>query len=183
MIGEVVAPEWLERRATLAAFADTESEAVARCGQLVAEGPNRPSPWEQLKQQVFLGSQAFVDAMRRSIPPGRYLRDVPQAKPRPVARSLPEYARAHASRKEAIAAAYASGAYTLRQIGDFFGLYESRISRLVRGAQSPEGRARVRTPDAPDDIVVELAQRLLGKGWQERFLRQVADGGIKRVLL
>ncbi|MCU0836063.1 MAG: DUF3683 domain-containing protein [Chromatiaceae bacterium] len=34
-----------------------------------------------------------------------------------------------------------------------------------------------------DYIVVELAQRLLGKGWQERFLRQVAEGGIERVLL
>jgi Fe-S oxidoreductase len=34
-----------------------------------------------------------------------------------------------------------------------------------------------------DYIVVELAERLLGKGWQERFLKEVAEGGIERVLL
>ncbi len=34
-----------------------------------------------------------------------------------------------------------------------------------------------------DYIVVELAERLLGQGWQDRFLKRVADGGIERVLL
>jgi Fe-S oxidoreductase len=32
-------------------------------------------------------------------------------------------------------------------------------------------------------IVVELARRLLGEGWQQRFLERVQDGGIERVLL
>ena len=86
-----------------------------------------------------------VDAMRREMPPGRDLRDLPQAKPRPVARSLPEYARGHSTRNEAIAAAAASGACTLRQIGDFFGLPEPRIRRLVQGAERRDGMARVKT--------------------------------------
>ena len=34
-----------------------------------------------------------------------------------------------------------------------------------------------------DYIVVELAKRLLGDGWQERFLQKARDGGIERVLL
>ncbi len=34
-----------------------------------------------------------------------------------------------------------------------------------------------------DYIVVEMARALLGEGWQERFLEQVRDGGIERVLL
>jgi FAD/FMN-containing dehydrogenase/Fe-S oxidoreductase len=36
---------------------------------------------------------------------------------------------------------------------------------------------------AADYIVVELARRLLGEGWQAAFLRQVRSGGIERVLL
>jgi Fe-S oxidoreductase len=36
---------------------------------------------------------------------------------------------------------------------------------------------------AADYIVVELARRLLGEGWQGAFLRQVRAGGIERVLL
>ncbi|MFY9975365.1 MAG: DUF3683 domain-containing protein [Chromatiaceae bacterium] len=34
-----------------------------------------------------------------------------------------------------------------------------------------------------DYIVVELARRMLGEGWQQRFLAQVQAGGIERVLL
>jgi FAD/FMN-containing dehydrogenase/Fe-S oxidoreductase len=34
-----------------------------------------------------------------------------------------------------------------------------------------------------DYIVVELARRMLGEGWQQRFLEQVQAGGIERVLL
>jgi FAD/FMN-containing dehydrogenase/Fe-S oxidoreductase len=34
-----------------------------------------------------------------------------------------------------------------------------------------------------DYIVVELANRKLGDGWQQRFVEQVKDGGIERVLL
>jgi Fe-S oxidoreductase len=34
-----------------------------------------------------------------------------------------------------------------------------------------------------DYIVVELARRMLGEGWQDAFLKQVKDGGIERVLL
>ena len=36
---------------------------------------------------------------------------------------------------------------------------------------------------ATDYIVVELAQRMLGDGWQAAFLKRVQDGGIERVLL
>ena len=36
---------------------------------------------------------------------------------------------------------------------------------------------------ATDYIVVELARRMLGEGWQDAFLKQVKDGGIERVLL
>ena len=36
---------------------------------------------------------------------------------------------------------------------------------------------------ATDYIVVELAQRMLGNGWQAAFLKRVQDGGIERVLL
>jgi hypothetical protein len=34
-----------------------------------------------------------------------------------------------------------------------------------------------------DYIVVELAQRLLGEGWQRRFVADLKAGGIERVLL
>jgi len=133
-IGEVQAPQWLERRAILAAFGETQSKAIGRYAQFVAEGKGQPSPWEQLKNQVLLGSDAFVESMRRQVQQNRDLREVPQAKRRPPAKALPEYAREYPQRNDAIVAAYRSGGYTLRDIGDYFSLHYSRISKIVHAA-------------------------------------------------
>ena len=134
MIGEVQPPEWLETRAILAAFGDTKSKAIERYAQFVAEGKGQPSPWDDLKSQVFLGSDAFVEAMRRQVPQNRDLREVPQAKRRHRAKALSAYAREYVQRDDAIVAAYRSGGYTLRDIGDYFGLHYSRISKIVHAA-------------------------------------------------
>jgi REP element-mobilizing transposase RayT len=136
MIGEVQPPEWLETRAILAAFGETESKAIERYARFVAEGKGQPSPWEHLKNQVFLGSDTFVESMRRQVPQNRDLREVPQAKRRPRAKALPEYARKYVQRNDAIVAAYRSGGYTLRDIGDYFSLHYSRISKIVQAADS-----------------------------------------------
>ena len=126
--------EWLETRAILAAFGETESKAIERYAQFVAEGKGQPSPWEHLKNQVFLGSDTFVESLRRQMPQNRDLREVPQAKRRPRAKALPAYTREYVQRNDAIVAAYRSGGYTLRDIGDYFGLHYSRISKIVHAA-------------------------------------------------
>ncbi len=146
MTGEVDPPEWLERRWILSAFAATEADAVGRYIGFVAAGKSQPSPWEQLKQQVFLGSDAFVAAMRRAVPANRDLREVAQARARPPAKPLADYARQHRDRDHAIAAAYASGGYTMRAIGDYFGLHYSRVSKIVQAATRVRGEGKRKTP-------------------------------------
>ena len=51
--GEASCPRWLQRDRLLSAFAATEKEAVARYGRFVADGVAQPSPWDNLKHQVF----------------------------------------------------------------------------------------------------------------------------------
>jgi REP-associated tyrosine transposase len=135
MTGDEAPPDWLERRAILALFGQTEAQAVASYRNFVAAGTGEPSPWKNLKRQVFLGTDAFVEAMQSRVPSRLDLREVPQARRRPVPRPLQYYDQAHADRNRAIKAAYASGGYTMQEIGDYFGLHLSRVSRIVR-AQS-----------------------------------------------
>jgi hypothetical protein len=73
--------------------------------------------------------------MRRKVPPGQHLREIPQARARPAAKSIRHYAREYADRDSAIAAAYASGAHTMKGIGDYFGLHYSRVSKIVQNAE------------------------------------------------
>ena len=145
-VGEEPAPEWLEIRSILAWFGAEESEAVDDYLRFVAEGRDVPSPWVQLKHQVFLGSDTFVDSVMRKVPSGRDLREVPQSRPRPQAQPLEDYARAHPERNRAILAAYSSGGYTLRQIGDYFGIHYSRVSKIVRADGHMKRKAQGKPP-------------------------------------
>jgi putative transposase len=127
--------DWL-----LSAFGATEQAAVASYRRFVAEGIGQAGPWEQLRHQMFLGSEAFVENLRRRLPTDRDLSEVPRAQRRPPAKPLAEYAALYPDRDEAIAAAYASGGYTLKDIGQYFGLHYARVSRIVRGATKAKGK-------------------------------------------
>jgi putative transposase len=57
MLGLTAPPPWLESDWALGQFA-TDC-AQARAG-FVAAGVGQPSPWTELRHQIFLGSDAFV---------------------------------------------------------------------------------------------------------------------------
>ncbi len=97
----------------------------------VAEGKHQPSPWKRLKNQIYLGSDRFVDKMQRKIDRARDISEVPLAQKRNQAKSLDYYERRHKDRDTAIRAAYASGGYSMKDIGEHFGLHYSRISRII----------------------------------------------------
>lgn len=132
-MGEVRCPGWLDRDWLLSTFGATEQAAVEGYRQWVADGIDRPGPWERLSHQVFLGSETFVERVRSVLPRDRDLSEVPRAQRRPPARPLAEYARLHPDRDAAMAAAYASGGYTLKAIGDYFGVHYTRVSHIIGG--------------------------------------------------
>jgi putative transposase len=118
--------------AVLSTFAETQRAAVSAYRRFVEDGIGEPGPWQQLRHQIFLGSEAFVEGVRRNLPPGRDLTEVPRAQRRPRPKPLVEYARTYRGRDGAIAAAYASGGYTLKEVGAFFGLHYAQVSRIAR---------------------------------------------------
>ena len=61
------APLWLTTDWLLSAFSSRRSAAVARYAAFVAEGKAQPGPWEKLKNQIFLGSDAFVASLQRNL--------------------------------------------------------------------------------------------------------------------
>ena len=103
--------------------------------RFVAEGKNQPSPWQGLRNQVYLGDERFVERMQRRIDEQKVLSEIPVTQRRRQAKTLAYYERKEGSRDEAIISAYASGGYTLKEIGDYFGLHYSWISRIVEKAK------------------------------------------------
>jgi len=125
------APAWLHTDWLLAAFGSRLSFARKKYRQFVADGKNQPSPWEFLQNQVFLGSEKFVDGLRKKIEEDRDLSEIPRSQRREKPRSLAHYAKSAGSRDESIVAAYASGGYSMKQIGEYSGLHYSRVSRII----------------------------------------------------
>ena len=85
---------------------------------------------------MLLGDDAFVDRMRSKLEQSnRSLAEVPRVQRAGRARPLAEYAAQSNTRDEAIAAAYASGGYSMAEIGAHFGVHYSTVSRIVRAAE------------------------------------------------
>lgn len=125
------APTWLATDPTLSSFAARRLEARKQYQQFVAQGKGQPSPWERLKNQIYLGSDTFVEGLQSKLATDVDLREIPRAHRRRIPKPLDYYSRRYDDRNEAIAMAYASGGYSLKSIGDHFGLHYSRVSRIV----------------------------------------------------
>ena len=129
-IGEATAPVWLETDWLLAQFGKIRGKAVRGYIQFVGEGVAASSPWALLKHQLFLGDETFVEKFRdpKLL---EQLSEVPKTQRRVLGKALAEYQNEF-SRDEAMARAYLSGAYTMKAIGEFFGVHYMTVSRAVK---------------------------------------------------
>lgn len=131
VMGKAAAPDWLTVDETLRLFHREPGPARRAYARFVAEGVQAADPTAAIEHQVLLGSEAFVERMAAQAAKRPVDREVPR-RARPV-RRLRSIEREATGRDEAIRAAYATGGYTLRQIGDHFGLHYSVVSRIARG--------------------------------------------------
>ena len=78
-VGAIAPPSWISTDWLLSQFAKTRPVAQRRYAEFVAQGKNLPSPWPELKGQVLLGSEAFVDKMRPRLAGKAELKEIPRA--------------------------------------------------------------------------------------------------------
>lgn len=133
-LGLAPADDFLAVDALLAQFAQRRSTAQARYAKFVAAGIKAPSPWQQLKGQVFLGDEQFVEKMQKRA--GTHQQQdvqIPVAHRRPPPPTLRQFEKAAADRNAAIAQAHGTGAYSYQQIAEHFGIHFTTVGRIVRG--------------------------------------------------
>lgn len=125
-------PDWLSVDWLLSAFGARRKAAMVAYRRFVSEGRNAGSPWDELKRQLYLGDEAFADAMIAKLEDDTSLDEITTTHHRVPAKPLKHYANAYPSRDDAIVAAYASGGYSMKAIGEQFGLGYSMISRIIK---------------------------------------------------
>ena len=92
-------------------------------------------PWSSLKNQIYLGSESFVVRMQQLIEADKDLSEIPVSQRRAVPKPLDWYASHVIDRDDAIRLAYNSGGYSMREIGHFFGLHDSRVSKILNSGE------------------------------------------------
>ena len=117
-VGEGPSPEFLETDGVLRTFAEDRTAAVAGFRRFVADGIGAASPWQALKNQIYLGSDQFVESMQARIDPNRALREVHKRQRRALAKPLADYAARWPDRDRAMAEAYDTGAYSMHAIAE-----------------------------------------------------------------
>lgn len=130
-MGEADAPQWLETNWLLRKFGATQALAVPKYYKFVMAGVGRKSPLKQVSHQLILGDSRFVQFHHNSMG-GAILRDISKAQRRAVALPLAEYRKLYPLRDEAMARAYHSTAFTMAQIGAFFGVSPTTVARAVQ---------------------------------------------------
>lgn len=135
VIKDQFTPPWLDTDWLLSQFGTQRNQAREAFRQFVAEGHGLASPLMATRHQLLLGDDDFVKQHQTEMKQSD-LREVSIAHRRSLALSLDEYQERYTQRNEAMAQAYQSGAYTMAQIAEHFGVHYMTVSRAVRVTES-----------------------------------------------
>ena len=129
--GQVLAPEWLSVDWLLSVFGDCKLSSICRYQKFISEAYLDYSPWSELKQQIYLGSDQFITKAQSIINPLQDFSAIPGPQYSSKVLAISDYENLSSSREDALKLAYASGGYTMKELGNYFGLHYSRVSRII----------------------------------------------------
>jgi putative transposase len=127
-------PGWLKAEGLLAQFGRDRGLARRRYKEFVGDGIGQESLWRELKGQIFLGDERFVQRTQARLDDGQ-VNDVniPRAQRRAPAPGLRQLQAQYKDQKKAMVAAYETGEYSYQQVGNHFGVHFTTVGRIVRG--------------------------------------------------
>ena len=102
----------------------------------IAEGKGQPSPLKELRNQMYLGDDRFIENLQAMVEQDADLSEIPSAQKRKLAKPIQEYIDSATARNEGIYQAYRSGAYTMMSISDELGLHYSTVSKIIKTAEN-----------------------------------------------
>ena len=137
MLGLAPVPPALAIEWVLDQFARTRATARRRYAKFVHDGIGVPGPWEEVKGQVLLGSEAFIERLAPQLQECS-TREIPKRQRlvhRPPLRTLLAGTDSKTARNIAMAQAYLKHGYTLSEISHAVGLHYATISRIITASE------------------------------------------------
>jgi putative transposase len=137
MVGLAPAPPGLATEWILEQFAGTRATARRRYAKFVHDGIGAPGPWGEVKGQVLLGSEAFIERLMPQLQECS-TREIPKRQRlvhRPSIKTLLAGTDSKTARNIAMAQAYLTHRYTLSEISKAVGLHYATISRIITASE------------------------------------------------
>ncbi|MDI1294244.1 MAG: transposase [Methylobacter sp.] len=128
---ELLTSDWI-----LASFAKNKTAAQIKYREFISQGKGQPSPWQSLKNQVYLGNEQFVKEHIDSITDKDIeLSEIPKSQRKAKPKTMDYYLKQATNRDDAILRAWNSGGYTQKNIADYFSIHYSRVSKIIKKAK------------------------------------------------
>jgi putative transposase len=138
-IGASDAPSWLVTDWLLSQFAHQGERALHAYQMFVADGVGAASPLLNVRHQLVLGNAEF-EALHRPRLENVDLTAISKKQRRLGALPLQAYADHYPDRDQAMAAAYFSTAFTMRDIGRHFGVCYRTVGRAIKRFENSDLR-------------------------------------------
>jgi REP element-mobilizing transposase RayT len=130
-VGDLTGPEWLATDWILAQFGKRQREAQRRYREFVTEGRGGPRPWEQLRGQIYLGSEDFIARHQ----PDRVIREIPRCQTQAKRPPLQAVFQRRGAEERMIYVAYRQYGYRLAEIANHLGVHYATVSRRLKQAE------------------------------------------------
>jgi len=134
--GKIEPVGWLGIDVLLSHFAKNQRTAAREYIRYVQTNADqvKGGVWKHLTHQICLGDETFVAAFRkeRILDSASETGEISLPQRKVLQRTLREFRSDYLGRDEAMARAYRSGAFTMKEIGVFFGVHYMTVSRAVK---------------------------------------------------
>jgi hypothetical protein len=139
-LGVAKEPTFLTVEWILSQFDKKKRKAIEKYKRFVMEGTNEESPWQNLKGQIFLGAEEFIDRLSSLLSDKEELKEIPKEQRYAGRPSLSELfrdgnAKPLRVRDEAVCAAYIQYGYRMKEIAEYLGVHYATVSRAVTRAE------------------------------------------------
>jgi len=125
----------------LSQFSMERGEAELRYREFVRAGLQAESPWKEVRGQLYLGDERFIDKIKKLIRGKETLKEIPRVQ-RYITKPSLEKIFKHRDKKlkdRAMHEAHVRYGYTLKDIAEHLGVHYSTVSRAVkRGEEKHE---------------------------------------------
>lgn len=130
-------PSWLTVDWVLSQFGQERQQAAAHYRRFVREGVSKPSIWEEVRAQVLLGKEDFVEKLEAYVKGFKKIAEIPRRQryvTRPPLKTLFGGKLTKAKRDTVIVQAVHQYGYRQREVAECLGLHYATVSRIAHKA-------------------------------------------------